>query len=125
MIRDGSQPEVAKLMHMEEGNTVRTFDMRPNADYRDREPTDLGYSTGMWEEDVLVVTTINISWEWVELTGVPMSSNAVVIETFEPSEDGNRLDYRMTIENPNVFTESPVFSKSWLAVPGELSLIHI
>lgn len=107
------------IMHMEEGNTVRTFDMGPNANYRDREPTGLGYSVGKWEEGLLVVTTINISWEWVELTGVPMSPEAVVIETFKTSEDGNRLDYTMTIENDDVFTESPVFSKSWLAVPGE------
>jgi hypothetical protein len=107
------------IMHMEEGNAVRTFDMNPNADYSNEEPTNMGYSVGRWEDNTLVVTTTGVSWEWVDLTGVPQTPKSVIVERFTPNNEGKRLDYTMTITNPDVFTEPPVFSKSWLAVPGE------
>lgn len=107
------------IMHMEEGNVVRTFDMSEEADYSAAEPTTLGHSTGVWDNGNLIVKTIKANWQWVDLTGVPNSPDSVITETFTPTKDGRRLDYKMVIDNPNVFSESPTFSKSWLAVSGE------
>lgn len=107
------------LMHMEEGNTVRVFDMNPDADYGSEPPTNLGHSKGRWEDGVLVVTTTGVSWPLVDLTGVPTSLDSVYTERFTPSADGKTLAYSLSIDDPTVFAEQPVFTKAWLAVPGQ------
>jgi hypothetical protein len=107
------------LMHMEEGDTVRVFDMTPGATTANRKPTKLGHSVGKWEGDTLVVTTTGSNWPLVDLTGVPNTVDAVYLERFTPSADGKRLDYTLTITDPGIFTSPPTFSKSWLWVPGE------
>jgi len=107
------------LMHMEEGNTVRVFDMTPGAEPPDAAPTTLGHSIGRWEGATLVVKTTGSDWPYVDLTGIPNSVDAIYVERFTPSANGKRLDYALTITNPEVFTTPPTFSKSWLWVPGE------
>lgn len=107
------------LMHMEEGNTVRVFDMRAETDFSNEEPTNLGHSVGKWVDGTLVVSTTGSNWQWVDLTGIPNSPSAVYTEQFTPSADGKKLDYSLSIEDPAVFSQAPVFTKYWLAVPGE------
>jgi len=107
------------LMHMEEGNTVRVFDMTPGAEFSTTQPTTLGHSIGKWEGTTLVVTTTGSDWPLVDLTGVPNSVTAVYLERFTPSANGKRLDYTLTITDPEVFLTPPTFSKSWLWIPGE------
>ena len=107
------------LMHMEEGDTVRVFDMTPGATIGNAEPTKLGHSVGKWEGTTLVVTTTGSNWPLVDLTGVPNSVDAIYLERFTPSENGKRLDYTLTITDQQVFSTPPTFSKSWLWVPGE------
>ena len=111
--------ENAILMHMEEGDMLRVFDMSADADYSDREPIPLGYSTGRWEGETLVVTTVNSSWTTIDVTGVPSAPETIFVEQFIPSESGQRLDYRLTITDPNLFNSPQTFTKYWLWVPGE------
>jgi len=106
------------LMHMEEGNIVRTFDMTPGAPVAGKEPTALGHSIGEWQGDTLVITTTGSSWPYVDMTGVPNSPAALYVERFTPSDDGKTLDYTLTITDPDTFTKTPTFSKQWLWVPG-------
>ena len=107
------------LMHMEEGDTVRVFDMTPGAKIGNAEPTKLGHSVGRWEGTTLVVTTTGSNWPLVDLTGIPNTVDAIYLERFTPSANGKRLDYTLTITDPEIFTTPPTFSKSWLWVPGE------
>jgi hypothetical protein len=107
------------LMHMEEGDTVRVFDMTPGAEVSDGAPTALGHSVGQWEGSTLLVTTTGSDWPYVDVTGVPNSADAIYVERFAPSANGKRLDYTLTITDPQTFTTPPTFSKSWLWVPGE------
>lgn len=106
------------LMHMEEGNIVRTFDMTPGASIAGKEPTALGHSIGEWHGDTLVITTTGSSWPYVDMTGVPNSPDTLYVERFTPSDDGKTLDYTLTVTDPDTFTETPTFSKQWLWVPG-------
>ena len=101
-------------MHMEEGDTVRVFDMTPGAILDDQVPSKLGYSIGSWQNGVLVVTTKHSNWPYVDMTGVPNTSDAIYVEKFMPSEDGKALNYTLTITDPSVFTEAPSFGKQWL-----------
>ncbi len=114
-----AKSENAILMHMEEGDMLRVFDMSSDADYSDKEPIPLGYSVGHWEGETLVVTTINSSWPLIDVTGVPSTPDAVFVERFMPSESGQRLDYLLTITDPNTFNSPQEFTKYWLWVPGE------
>jgi hypothetical protein len=64
--------------------------------------TWMGTSVGHWEGDVLVVETRNIRPESA-VNGQPMSDEGVLIEKFTLA-DANTLDYRMTINDPKVYT---------------------
>jgi hypothetical protein len=62
----------------------------------------MGTSVGHWEGDVLVVETRNIKPESV-VNGQPLSDEGVLIERFTLA-DANTLDYRMTVNDPKVYT---------------------
>jgi hypothetical protein len=42
----------------------------------------MGFSTGTWEGDMLVVTTTHIKQEWVRRNGIPNSDRSTMIEHF-------------------------------------------
>ena len=62
----------------------------------------MGTSVGRWEGDVLVVETRNIKPQ-SPVNGQPLSDEGVLIERFTLS-DANTLDYRMTVNDPKVYT---------------------
>jgi hypothetical protein len=62
----------------------------------------MGNSVGRWEGDTLVVETRNIKPE-SPINGQPLSSEGVLIERFTMA-DANTLDYRMTVNDPKVYT---------------------
>jgi hypothetical protein len=62
----------------------------------------MGTSVGHWEGDVLVVETRNIKPESA-VNGQPLSDEGVLIERFTLA-DAHTLDYRMTVNDPKVYT---------------------
>ena len=62
----------------------------------------MGTSVGRWEGDVLVVETRNVKPE-SPINGQPLSAEGVLIERFTLA-DANTLDYRMTVNDPKVYT---------------------
>jgi hypothetical protein len=62
----------------------------------------MGTSVGRWEGDVLVVETRNVKSESA-INGQPLSDEGVLIERFTLA-DAHTLDYRMTIDDPKVYT---------------------
>lgn len=81
--------------------------------------TPLGYSEGRWEGETLVVTTQFISWPYFDQSGVPLGPDARVEERFTPSEDGSRLDYTLTVTDPDTFTRPVTLGKYWTWRAGE------
>ena len=65
----------------------------------------VGFSTGTWDGDTLVVETTHLQAELFSLEGVRQSENIRIVERFMPSADGERMDYRITISDPETFTE--------------------
>lgn len=106
------------LLRLEEYDTVRTIHMDRSAAPAGQPLTNLGYSTGRWEDESLVVTTTHTSWRFFDSVGIPLSEAAVLVERFTPSEDGSRLNLSMTVTDPATFTEPATISKTWLALPG-------
>ena len=106
------------LIRMEEYDTVRTIDMKP-ATGAPRPKTLLGTSHGRWEGSTLVVTTTGISWTYLDPSGVPLGPSASLVERYEPTPDGTRLMLRMTVTDPDTFTQPVVLQRSWVWRPGE------
>jgi hypothetical protein len=74
-----------------------------------RAPTPLGYSTGRWDGDSLIVTTTDISWPYFQLyglEGVPQSLEATIVERFTANADGTGLTYDISATDPRTFTET-------------------
>jgi len=73
------------------------------------EATPLGYSTGRWENDDLVVTTTHIDWPYFQLyglEGIPQSKAVKLVERFRFDEASNTLSYDITVTDPATFTQT-------------------
>lgn len=98
-VRDGEDI----VIRMEEDDAVRRIymgDVSPPDEH-----TFLGFSTGTWEGETLVVETTHMLAELFSPEGILQSEDIRVIERFMPSADGERMDYRITISDPVTFTE--------------------
>jgi hypothetical protein len=74
-----------------------------------RAASPLGWSTGRWDGDSLVVTTTHIDSPYFQLyglEGVPQSAAMTIVERFTPSADGTELSYDISATDPNTFTRS-------------------
>ena len=72
-------------------------------------PTPLGWSTGRWDGESLVVTTTAIDWPYFQLyglEGVPQSAEMTIVERFTPSADGRELTYDLSATDPRTFTQT-------------------
>lgn len=106
-------------LHIEEYDVVRKIEMDRNASVAGLPPATWGHSVGRWDGETLVVTTTGVSWEYFDQTGIPLTTEAVFVERFTPSADGARLDYEVTVSDPQVFTEPVVLDRYWTWNPGE------
>jgi hypothetical protein len=107
------------LLRLEEYDTVRTINMKPDAKFDALPKTLLGRSKGMWEGDTLVVTTNRIDWRYIDPSGIPQGPASSIVERFTPTPDGTRLNYTMTITDPATFTAPVELKRSWVWRPDE------
>jgi hypothetical protein len=102
------------LIQIEEYDLQRTIHMNQNTAPRGIRPSPLGYSVGRMESATLVVTTTHISYPWFDQAGVPQSEQSVLVERFNPTADGSRLDYTVTVTDPVNFTKPVTLNRYWL-----------
>lgn len=105
------------VFEMEEYDTVRIIHMTTDNEPQIPETPRLGYSVGRWEGETLVVETFNANWPHFDRDGIPLSSDAEIIEYFDVAEDGSQLNYRMTVTDPKNFTEPVNLEKYWVWYP--------
>jgi len=77
-------------------------------------PSRMGYSTGRWDGDSLTVDTRFIAESSYEF---PVSSEAMVVETFTPTADGTELHYAIQHTDPAMLTEPISHEKTWFWRP--------
>lgn len=105
-------------LRIEEYDLLRVIHMDGAAEPSDP-PTILGDSTGRWEDDTLVVTTINIGWPFsFGQIGIPQSDTAELVERFTVGDEGARLRYEITSADPATYTEPLTLTKYYVWVPG-------
>lgn len=105
------------LLHLEEYDLVRTIYMGTGAPSEELPASPLGTSVGRWDGSTLVVTTTGVNWPHFDTVGIPLSQAVEIIERYNPSEDGSRLNYSMTVTDPATFTEPVALEKYWLWIP--------
>ncbi|MDE0006042.1 MAG: DUF6152 family protein [Rhodospirillaceae bacterium] len=105
-------------LRIEEYDLLRVIYME-GASEPSEPPTILGDSVGRWEEETLVVTTTNIGWPYsFGQIGIPQSDATELVERFTVVDDGARLRYEITANDPATFTEPLTLTKYYLWVPG-------
>ena len=93
--------------------SVYLTENRPEPSY-----SNLGYSIGRMEGDVLVVETSHIDWPYFDPYGTPQSKDMTYKETFWVAEDDSRLHYRIEATDPIYATGTIVLEREWLWNPG-------
>src|SRR6202142_1884582 len=78
--------------------------------------TAMGFSTGQWQGDKLVVTTTHLKEGWIRRNGVTRSDRAVVTEYFIRHE--NQLTWAALIHDPIYLTETFIRSRDYVYQPG-------
>ena len=104
-------------MEVAEYNTRRTIYM-DSATRPEPAPSATGYSTGRWAGDTLVITTTHIDWPYWSEWGLPQSDQGTILERYTVSDDGNVLNYSVTIIDPLVYTRPFTVARTRSWTPG-------
>ena len=107
------------VMHLEVWDGLRRIYMNDVSGRENAAPSPLGYSTGNWEDKVLVIHTDRINYPFFDDLGTPQSGNLKIVERYTLSEDETRLDWEAVAEDPEVFTEPVLLDGYMVWVPGE------
>jgi hypothetical protein len=85
----------------------------PNAPH-----TWMGFSTGRWDGDMLVVETTHIKQGWIRRNGIPMSDRAKMTEYIV--RNGDLLTHAWVLVDPVYLAEPLVKSEEFVRSPREL-----
>jgi len=105
-------------VHVAQYNIQRVIHMEVDPLHGEPKGSPVGYSTGRWDGDVLVVTTTHVDWPYYLNSGTPQSDQVNYTERFSVSNDGQTLDYSITISDPVVFPNSFIIERTREWTPG-------
>lgn len=117
-IDTNTQRLMAFHMHFLAWDSERTIwlDGRPHPD-GSAPHTWQGFSTGVWEGNMLTVTTTHLKANYIRRNGVPRSDKATLTEHW--TRHGSYLTIVSFIEDPVFLTEPLVRSDDWSLDPGQ------
>lgn len=111
-------PELVVILY-EENTVFRQIFLDGREPVEDPLPRWMGYSTGRWEGDSLVVETVGFSrGHWLDGMGHPASEQLRMIERFRRPTAG-RLEIETTIDDPGAYTKPITFTVKATAVANE------
>ena len=106
-------------LRFEEFDVVRNIHLDSTVDPADVPASPLGYSVGRWDDDTLMVATTRINWPYFDRVGAPQSTAVVVEEAIRALDEGERLEYIMTVTDPSALLEPYVWEAAWEWRRGE------
>jgi len=106
------------LLKLEEFDVVRRIRLDWQGDRAAQPFTPHGFSTGVWAERTLVVTTTNLNSPNFKFE-IPQSNEAEIVERFTTSADGAKLDYEIVVNDPITFTAPVRMAKYWISLPNQ------
>ncbi len=100
----------------DDSDRIIYVDGRPHPE--SAEPTTQGHSIGHWEDDALIVDTIHFTEHLTgNALGVPAGLEKHLTERFALSEDGTKLNYSYSIEDPEFLTGPATGGSQWTFRP--------
>jgi hypothetical protein len=109
-------PGLIVRMHEEE-TTFRQIYTDGRKLPEDPEPSTLGYSTGRWERDALIVETIGFHDQgWLDAIGHPYSDALHVTERFQRRDFGH-IKVQITINDPKAYKQPFTLRQDWAFLP--------
>ena len=107
------------LVLYEENTVFRQIFLDGRKPVEDPEPRYMGYSTGRWEGDELVVDTVGLTEDsWLDGMGHPHSDRLHVIERFRRPVAGH-LEIETTIDDPGAYTAQLTYTVKATLVPQD------
>lgn len=76
-----------------------------------------GFSTGVWDGNMLTITTTHLKPNYIRRNGVARSARATLVEHW--TRHGDYLTITSVLEDPVFLTEPLVRSQSWFLDPGQ------
>lgn len=107
------------LILYEEGSVFRQIFLDNRRPVPDAQARFMGYSTGKWEGDTLVVDTVGFNDKtWLDRRGHPHSDALHLTERFRRRDVGN-LEIETTIDDPKTYAKPFKYTVNAKLVPGE------
>jgi len=103
----------------EENTVFRQIFLNGRQPIKDAEPRWMGYSTGKWDRDTLVVDTVGFNDQsWLDAMGHPHSENLHLTERFRRRDTGH-LEVEVTIDDPKSYTKPITYTQKATLLPNE------
>ena len=103
-------------LHMQTNGVVRLIHLSEAAAAAEVAASKFGYSVGRLDGDTLEVRTTRINWPYFDDNAIPQSEDVEVLETFTLTENGTRLAYNQTVNDPESFLEPILTSWDWIDI---------
>ena len=110
------------VLRFEELDAQRIIHMGEDQSGRPEGFSLTGYSSGRREGNTLIVETTNVDFDLFDGAGIFQSADIRFLERFTRSGDDERLDYTVTVTDPQTFTEPVELSRYWIWRP-EIELV--
>lgn len=111
-------PDIVVILY-EENTVFRQIFLDGREPVADPLPRWMGYSTGRWNEDELVVETIGLTAEsWLDGMGHPHSESMRVVERFRRPDAGH-LEIETTIDDPETYTRPITYTVTATVMPDD------
>ena len=107
------------IIHYERGDTFRYVVMDGEPAPPDRENTNLGYSAGRWDGDVLMIETTHMAGQPVSGSSRPLSLDARVTERYWREPGSMDLQLELEIDDPVYYTEAFTVGREFIWAPEE------
>jgi hypothetical protein len=115
-IYQGTEFVIIKLEYFDMMRVVFMDGRKPQADTPD---SKVGFSTGRWDGDTLVVDTTHIEAATITNNGLSHSNKVHVIERFRASADGKELHATQEFEDPEVLDNRGARFIAWKKKTGD------
>jgi hypothetical protein len=113
------QTEKLVLMLYEDASVFRQIFLDARKTVQDPQPRWMGYSTGKWEGDTLVVDSVGFTDKsWLDRLGHTHSDAMRVTERYRRKDFGH-LEIEVTIDDPKTFTRPIKYTQRATLVPDE------
>jgi hypothetical protein len=111
-------PKLILILH-EENAVFRQIFLDGRKPVADAVPRWMGYSTGRWDDDTLVVETVGlVDQSWLDGMGHPRTERMRLIERFR-RRDAGHLEIEVTIDDPGAYTRPHTYTITTTALPED------